>query len=561
MIVFIEIGQPGAAINKIEKELRSGNPDYLVLKHKNENLEILFAAEYLKKHYDISKIIDWYCGEAQDTYRRLIQNFAGLEYNPIDLVILGKETGDIWSKLDLVEIVGFSAIAIEEKCYHLDSYLYTKMLEELDMMSQRNCSEKEVEKFVSIKQIPIAQMENRVAMGLRAESFYDEEYTWGMLFGKNQSVDLQSELKKMHSRTVTKLWNQMDDVKKEVYVKLEGIIKDYGKDMKYGPGFISYFLNQLVCYLEKVCNTIHGHAKSMKEKDIDYRTEIKEAYENAQGASKYFGNRDEYLEDYIDIMENYRVHKCKMEQAVVAEEILKDLMQYCKKKADELQAALEQLHSVVEQNITFDSLTEEITVPDLEENLWDTLINMIESGKSFESADIYPFLDPHQETVAAVILEQENGNNCYLDGTTLSVVNKEQWNPVFTGFTPEFEALMKEKGQLISGVKERIYQYIQSGIITYKESDYYQLNMMQELPEMELETMNFIEVMQKYQELEVWEKSETSILRQEEIQVSGGLQGLAEYVWANQAIQNQLEAELKKREALKDKKEKMLQML
>lgn len=219
----------------------------------------------------------------------------------------------------------------------------------LDMVQKRTCQKKEYAALIQMYQLSTEAEERQFSDVNSNWSFYDEEYTWEELFSKRAQTELLLILKKWLREAVNELSKTQDAAERNIKRHLCQAVWDYERDEKHGPGFVYSFLNDL--YLPEITKKreiLKDRLKKAREQEREIRDELKEYHRLAANARRFGGEREDRLDEYIDAMENYRIHMFKINQDEAILKLLELLFKTSRELKEDIKEILDEMELYVE---------------------------------------------------------------------------------------------------------------------------------------------------------------------------------------------------------------------
>ena len=197
----------------------------------------------------------------------------------------------------------------------------------LDVFLQKTCQKKEYDALIQMYRLD-PEAEDRLLTELSSDwSFYEEEYTWEDLFSKKARMQLSEVLDNWLRRALNNLDKARETAEQGIKKRLCQAAADYKKDEKHGPGFVYSFLKDwYLPEIKKKKEELESRAKKARDAKRELSRELEDYYCLAAKARRFGGEREERLDEYVDAMENYRIHIFRMQQNEAMAELLDGLL-------------------------------------------------------------------------------------------------------------------------------------------------------------------------------------------------------------------------------------------
>lgn len=559
----------------MQEQIAIYSPSTLIITHTSVTTELLPVFCHLKERFGINTIVDWYRSDTHAEYENMVNNLWGLEqlqeryyiakvheqlyeinYNPVNMVIMG-ECDSIQSILDnFIPEKRMQVVQIGKEIFELDKIVQAYIADALYELKD-NYSNKDVVKIIEFYKLDIDSIKKSIISRIELKSFYDTVYTWEELFSKNRKTDLELTVRKWHKEVLQMLADIEKEMELELCESIHKVIDVYVEDKKRGPYFVQYLLKeQFIPYLQVAIEQLTKQVERMENDKYNLKEENTKSFEEACNVKWNFARREEALDEYLSNIENYYVHLCKLEEARSLATVLQKLCSECHDEIHKLHEDIGKIENYI-SCYESDVIKEFVTI-DMEDDFLDELLD----GKN----DFYTSCKRVEERLFAEYAEQicdcikSKMNNLQgeIEGNCLIFYCINLLQSSFKQFTSDVETCIQSNNQVRSARWEKVYEYMEKGIISGSGNGSFKFHGFSEIPDYALETMSIKELIEAHG---YCQKLKSNAIFNENIVLNNDIFEIKLFFENNQELIAKCESELSKLKKLEELEHKILNKL
>ena len=496
-------------IRHIKKYLKEAEEKNCVLVHDETSSVPIGEAVYLLERCGADKVFDWcysanwqsYIEEASnapllnevDGYYLTELGRSHLEtaYNPFSSVLFGTETEGNWNGR-------LYSTHIRRESISLRKIIRKALVKYISVTCGRSCTEKDYDDFKKAFNIRFGSIGEELQTGVPIRSFYEDDLQWESVFSKRSTLNIGKTIKQRLGLLQRDIEQKTYTVKAVYRDVLQKAAVHYTEQSGYGIRFAyELFSMFLMPEIKTLLDMVAEQCKQTNNAEKKFRQEADESAYAASRASRFSGNREIAMEEYVDALEAYwgcLVRQVKLQALYDIYEEIKGIVSLSAKGIEHIMQKRESF--AAEYGIDFDDDTLaifQITLPDVK-----TIDECLADEKYDELEKM--LRDKYAQDIVNIIKIRERNSNVKLIDDDIVWITTEEVS-LFNRMTDDFSINVKTGKEKDDVYRKWVWQYFDEGVLR-KADDGFAVLSHGLYKELDKVSLSLVELLELHRQLE-----------------------------------------------------------